>query len=235
MRHVAHAARGGYDGRLMSAPELLRSTFYLDFEHPQVARFVAETTRGASSQAERASRLFMAVRDQILYDPYRVELSPQAMTASATLAQGAAFCVPKAILYAACLRAVGIPTRLGFVDVTNHLATPRLLELLKSEVFAFHGYVQVHLDGRVLKAAPAFHASLCQKFRVAPLQFDGTADAMLQPYDSKGRQFMKYVRDRGVYDDFPFEELVRVWQETYPHLFGIASPTGPEQFSPPDR
>jgi hypothetical protein len=199
---------------------MLQRTFFLDFDHPDVARFVQTHTRGAQSPAERASRLFTAVRDEIPYDPFRVSLAREALTASATVLQPGAFCVPKAILYAATLRAVGIGARLGFADVTNHLATPRMIELLRTEVFAFHGYVEVHLGGRVLKASPAFHAGLCSRFGVPPLEFDGTSDAMLQAYDARGRRFMQYLKDRGVHDDFPHEEMVRVWRETYPHFFG---------------
>lgn len=205
----------------------LRSTFFLDYEHPRVADFVREHTRGAASDAERAARLFVAVRDGIRYDPYQADLSRDALTASATLARGAAFCVPKAVLYAATLRAVGIPARLGFADVTNHLATQRLIDALRTRVFAFHGYVEVHLGARVLKAAPAFNASLCAKFGVAPLVLDGENDAMLQSYDAGGQRFMEYVRDRGTYDDFPHDELLRVWREVYPHFFGLATPTAP--------
>src|ERR1019366_2864774 len=98
--------------------------------------------------------------------PYQAILTREGLTASATLGRGAAFCVPKAILLAASLRAVGIPARLGFCDVTNHLATPRLIEMLGTSVFAFHGYVEVHLGDRVLKATPAFNATLCKRFGV---------------------------------------------------------------------
>jgi transglutaminase-like putative cysteine protease len=211
----------------MPADPRLQPTFFLDYDHPRVVDFVRKHTSGAVSDAERASRLFLAVREEIPYDPYKIDLSREAMTASATLARGRSYCVPKAILFAAVLRAVGIPSRLGFVDVTNHLTTRRLIELLRTEVFAFHGYVEVHLDGKVLKAAPAFHAALCARFNVAPLEFDGTCDAMLQPYDTKGHRFLEYLRPRGVYDDFPHEELLRVWKETYPHLLGLdALPDG---------
>lgn len=196
----------------------LASTFFIDYEHPRVAAFVREHTQGATTAAERASVLFRAVRDGVPYDPYRLDLSREGMTASATLTRGAAFCVPKAILYAATLRSVGIPARLGFVDVTNHLATRRLIELLRTDVFAFHGYVEVHLPGKVLKASPAFHAGLCERFKVAPLEFDGESDAVLQPFDSTGRQFMQYLTHRGVHDDFPYEEMMRVWKQMYGHL-----------------
>jgi transglutaminase-like putative cysteine protease len=199
----------------------LRATEFLDYETPAVRAFVANAMRGAASEVERASRLFRAVRDDIRYDPYQSALDPRELTASATLGRGAAFCVPKAILFAACLRAVGIPTRLGFADVTNHLATRKLLESLRTRVFAFHGFVEVHLAGRVVKATPAFNASLCEKFGVAPLEFDGEHDAMLQSSDSAGHAFMKYIRDRGTYDDFPYPVMIEAWRETYPHLFGL--------------
>ena len=198
---------------------LLRPTAYLDYESASVQAFVSEVTLGASTDRERAARLFLAVRDRVRYDPYQPDLSPGGLTASATLARGAAFCVPKAILLAAAYRAVGLPTRLGFVDVTNHLATPRLREALRTHVFAFHGYVEVEIDGATRKATPAFDAKLCAKFGVAPLEFDGTTDAMLQPFDGEGRAFLEYLEDRGIYDDFPYDEMLRVWKLHYPHFF----------------
>jgi transglutaminase-like putative cysteine protease len=198
--------------------DLLTSTYFLDFEHPRVAAFARDSAASGRDDVERASLLFRAVRDAVRYDPYEPDVSRGALTASATLERGAAFCVPKAILLAATLRAVGIPSRLGFADVTNHLATPRLLEALGTSVFAFHGFVEIHVGGRVLKATPAFNASLCAKFGVAPLEFDGTQDAMLQPFDSEGRAFLEYLRDRGMYDDFPYDEMIRVWRETYPRF-----------------
>lgn len=211
----------------MSAPPMLQRTRFLDFDHPEVATFVREHTRGAETPAQKAAQLFVAVRDGIPYDALRAQLAPERLTASATVAESGAFCVPKAVLYAASLRAVGIGARLGFADVTNHLATPRLIEFLRTDVFAFHGYVEVHLEGRVLKATPTFDAALCARFGVSPLQFDGTSDAMLQAFDSQGRRFMQYVRDRGVYDDLPYAEMVRAWKETYPHLYGATGASVP--------
>ena len=199
---------------------LLGPTYFLDYEHPAVVAFVEESTAGAESDVERASRLFLAVRDRVRYDPYQADISREGMTASATLARGASFCVPKAILLAAGLRAVGVPCRLGFADVTNHLATERLLATLRTHVFAFHGYVELVVAGRTCKVTPAFNRELCDKFGVAPLEFDGEHDAMLQPFDASGRAFLEYLKDRGTYDDFPHEEMLRVWRETYPHFFG---------------
>jgi transglutaminase-like putative cysteine protease len=198
----------------------LAPTRFVDHEHPRVRAFVAEVTAGAADATERAVRLFTAVRDRVRYDPYAADLSPEALTASATLERGAAFCVPKAILYAATLRAIGVRARLGFADVTNHLATKRLLELLQTNVFAYHGYVVLELEGRTLKATPAFDARLCAFFGVEPLAFDGRSDAMLQPFDARGRAFLEYLRDRGVHDDLPYDDMIAAWHELYPQLFG---------------
>jgi len=199
---------------LSTAPNLT-ATRFLDYEHPAIAELVREVTEGATSDVERAKRLFVAVRDRVRYDPYQIELMPEQLTASATLERGRGFCVPKAVLLAAAYRAVGIPARLGFADVTNHLATQRLLDALKTSVFAFHGYVIADLGGRELKITPAFDSRLCAFF-----EFDGEHDAMLQPFDGRGRAFLEYLRDRGVYDDFPYAEMLRVWGEIYPHLMG---------------
>ncbi len=57
-------------------------------------------------------------------------------------------------------------------------------------------------------------------FGVAPLELDGENDAMLQPFDGRGRAFLEYLRDRGVHDDFPDDEMLRVWREVYAHMFG---------------
>lgn len=196
----------------------LAATRFLDYDHPAVADFVRESTRGATSDVERAQRLFVAVRDGVQYDPYQIDLAPEQLTASATLLRRRGFCVTKAVLLAAVLRAAGIPARLGFADVTNHLATPRLLDALKTRVFAFHGYVVARLGERELKVTPAFDARLCAYFGVPPLEFDGEHDAMLQPFDGQGRAFLEYLADRGVHDDFPYDEMIRVWREVYPHL-----------------
>ncbi len=206
----------------------LRGTFYLDLEHPQVAAFARETASGAAAEKERAVRIFYAVREQIRYDPYALGLEPEHFKASTTLERRRGFCVPKAILLAAAWRAVGIPSRLGFADVTNHLASARLLEMLGTDVFAFHGYAEAHLGGLWVKATPAFNSSLCEKFGVPPLDWDGEHDAILQPFNRAGAPFMQYLVDRGSWDDFPLEELIRVWRVVYPKLFaaGAGAVTG---------
>jgi len=197
----------------------LRRTSYLDFDHPRVAVLVDEVRRGGGTPRELAVRLFLRVRDDVRYDPYSITLVKEAFTASSTLERGRGYCVTKAILFAAGLRALGIPARPGFADVINHLATRRLIEMMRTDVFSYHGYVELWLDGKWVKATPAFNASLCAKFGAPPLEFDGVHDAMLQPLNSGGQRFMEYVRDHGTVEDFDLEAMLRAWREVYPHLF----------------
>jgi transglutaminase-like putative cysteine protease len=128
--------------------------------------------------------------------------------------------VPKSVLLAALARVVGIPSRLGFADVVNHLASKRLLELMKTDVFAFHGFTELFIEGRWVKATSAFDKKLCERFRVPPLEFDGRNDALLQPFNSDGDQYMEYVRDHGTFADLPFELMMETFREVYPHWFG---------------
>jgi transglutaminase-like putative cysteine protease len=198
--------------------DYLQPTYFLDSDSEVVRRFAAEAIRDAKEPRQRAARLFHAVRDEIRYDPYTVSGDPERYRASATARATSAFCIPKAVLLAAAARAVGIPARLGFADVRNHFSSTRLHALLGTDLFVFHGYAELLLDGRWLKATPAFNRQLCEHFGVAPLEFDGTADALFQPFDSQGRRHMEYVRDRGTTSDLPLDEILRAFRETYSGL-----------------
>jgi len=200
-------------------PTYLRPTWFLDWDHPDVVEFAHRTTEEANGDADRAVRLFYAVRDRIRYDPYTADLEPGTFKASLIAGRDATFCVPKAILLAAAARAVGIPSRLGFADVRNHLATARLLRLLRTDLFVYHGYTEFFLDGRWVKATPTFNLSLCERFGVEPLEFNGRDDAMLHPFDRDGKRHMEYVFDRGSYADLSLDEMIPALREAYPHLF----------------
>jgi len=199
----------------------LRPGVYVDSDHPIVAGFTAEVTAGCQGEVERARALFRAVRERLRYDPYAVSPDPRDLKASAILGKDRAFCIPKAVVLCAAARAAGIPARLGFADVKNHLASEKLVRRLGTDLFVWHGYVELFVGGRVLKASPAFNASLCERFGVPVLDFDGTADAMLHAFDSSGRRHMEYVRDRGTYLDLPRDAIFT----TFAELYGGVAPT----------
>ncbi len=195
--------------------DCLRPTWFLDWEASSVHDFSKRATEGATSDRERATRLFYAVRDGYRYDPYTASHEAADYRASAIVEVSSTYCAPKAILLTAVARAAGIPARIGFADVRNHLATPKLLERLGTDLFVFHGYSELHLDGKWLKVAPTFNLELCERFGVAAQEFDGTADALLHPFDREGRRHMEYVKDRGSFDDVPFDEMMRALKLTY--------------------
>lgn len=202
----------------------LAPTPAIDSEHPAIRAFAHEHARGDSVR-ERAVSLYLAVRDQVRYDPYRIDLSPSGMRASTTLRQGHGWCVPKAVLMAAVARAAGIPARLGFADVKNHMSTEKLRRTMGSDLFVWHGYTELWIDGAWRKATPAFNLSLCEKFGLLPLAFDGVHDSLYHPYDRAGQRHMEYVNERGSFDDLPLERITADFAVVYPG-FGQAAPEG---------
>ncbi|OUS05453.1 transglutaminase [Rhodobacterales bacterium 52_120_T64] len=208
-------------GLSAEAARFVSPAHYVDSDSMEVQSFVVAALRNMSpdvSKKDKAIRLFEAVRDGIRYDPYTFALNADAYRASMIASTESAFCVPKAILLAACLRAVGIPAALGFADVKNHLNTPKLAELMGTDLFIYHGYVQLWLEGEVYKVTPAFNMELCQRFGVKPLVFDGENDALFHEFDEQDQRHMEYVNDRGLFVDAPMEEFLQAFHETYPKL-----------------
>ena len=206
-------------------PDTLKPTSLIDSEHPAVQAFAQQHGNG-SSQRERAVALYYAVRDGFRYDPYRIDLSPSGMTASTVLATGFGWCVTKATLLAAVCRAAGIPARLGFADVRNHLSTERMRQAMKTDIFAWHGYADLWLDGAWRKATPAFNLQLCEKFGLLPLEFDGISDSIYHPFDRAGNRHMEYVRQRGTFNDLPLAEIVATFREIYSNSMPSDSSAG---------
>lgn len=164
------------------------------------------------------------MRDEIRYDPYQLSHDPRDYIASNVISRGVAFCIPKAVVLTAAARSLGIPARLGFSDVKNHLQSAKLAERMGTDVFVFHGYSELYLHDTWRKATPAFNAELCERFGVPPLTFDGSADALLHPFAADGSAYMQYIRDRGVYADLPLGPILEVFATAYPG-FGTGEAT----------
>ncbi len=205
----------------------LRPTQFIDSDSPSVIKFAQSTIEGAQTDIEKAIKLYYAVRDPIRYSPYGIVLDPDAYKASWVLEKKVGFCIPKAILLAAAARVVNIPSRLGYADVRNHLASDRLIALMQTDEFAFHGYTELYLEGKWVKATPAFNLGLCQRFGVKPLKFDGKVDSIMHPYDVAGNKHMEYIRDHGQFADFPIAKMIASFERAYPHLFGESGPGWP--------
>lgn len=199
-------------------PAYLAATPFIDSDHAAVRALAREAVGAETDPKAKAIRLYYAVRDRFLYDPYSVEVSHEGMRASGVIERGKGFCVNKAILLAAVARAEGIPSRLGLADVKNHLATERLRAQMGTDVFYYHGYTELFIDGKWVKATPAFNLALCEKFRVLPLEFDGETDSVFHPFDADNRRHMEYVADRGSFADLPFAQWREAMLTHYPDL-----------------
>lgn len=209
-------AIAGNDGEALSMEACLASAEFIDSDSPEVRSFTLDATRGAETPREKAVALYYAVRDKIRYDPYVAISEPDSYRASSCIKKGRGFCIGKAALLAACARAVGIPARVAYADVRNHLSTPRLKELMGgSDVFLNHGFTELYLDGAWIKVTPTFNLELCEKFGVVALDFDGEADALLHPYDQQGRLHMEYMAYNGSYADVPAQMLSDAMIENY--------------------
>ena len=164
---------------------------------------------GAFHFAFGAMQLFMGIG---------IDLSVHGMKGSTVLDIGSGWCVPKAALLAAACRAAGIPARVGYADVRNHLSTERLRQNMGSDLFVWHGYTDIWLAGQWLKATPAFNIELCDRFGLLPLEFDGRADSIYHPFDKAGNRHMEYVAMHGAFDDVPLQRILDAFAEHYPNM-----------------
>ena len=209
--------------------EYLEPRRYIDSDHPAVIAF-AERNAAGKNQLQRAVSLYYAVRDGIRYNPFLDFSKEETYRASHCLAAGEGFCVGKAALLAACARAGGIPARVGFADVKNHLTTPALRARMGTDLFVYHGYTELLLEDKWVKATPAFNVELCRRFKVRPLEFDGREDSIFHPFDEDERRHMEYVRDRGSHADVPVAEIIEVFREVYGEFYTLGGDAAKEQF-----
>ena len=196
--------------------DCLAPTAIVDADHPQVVDFARSRSSGHSDVVGKAVALYYAVRDGIRYDAYGLDLTVRGLSASHALELGRGWCVSKSVLLAACCRAIGIPAALGFADVRNHLSTERMRRTMQTDVFYWHGYTSIWLEGQWVKATAAFNVELCDKFRIRALDFDGRADSIYHPFDLDGRQHMDYLAYRGEFADVPLEAMQVDFRKHYP-------------------
>jgi len=198
--------------------EYLKPRFYVDSDSLEVREFVRNHAKG-NTLREKAVSLFLAVRDGFRYDPYSIIFKQDEFKASVRIKKSSGFCIHKAIILTAVLREAGIPARLAFADVKNHLNTERLKEIMKTDIFYYHGITELFLEGQWLKVTPTFNIELCEMFGIMPLEFDGTSDCIFHPYDINGNKHMEYVNYHESYADFPYELISHEYRRLYPTIF----------------
>jgi len=193
----------------------LTPTPIIDSDHKSIRNYATKVIGSNRNPIDVAVKLYLAVRDSIRYDPYSPFYLPEHYRASYVLRRGRSFCVPKASLLCALGRACGIPSRVGFATVRNHLATKQLMQFLGTDLFVYHGFVEFYLEERWVKATPAFNSELCQRHKVPPLEFNGREDSLFQAYNLENQKFMEYLEFYGIDADIPVNDIVKAWEKLY--------------------
>lgn len=194
----------------------LKETYFFDWSHPNIQEKVKTLTNQGQSNQEKAVAIYYGIRDSIRYNPYNIYSKPHSFKSSKIANRIEGHCIDKGALMVACCRAVGIPARIGFAKVRNHIGTEKLEEKLGTNILVPHGYVEVHLDHQWVKATPAFNKQLCDILKVKPLDFNGMEDSIFQEYDREGGNFMEYLEDYGTFEDLPLNFILNKIKEYYP-------------------
>ncbi|OIP27673.1 MAG: hypothetical protein COW22_03710 [Chloroflexi bacterium CG15_BIG_FIL_POST_REV_8_21_14_020_46_15] len=194
----------------------LKPTPVIDCDAPPVREKAQNLTGDKENDVEKTKALFYFVRDEIKYNPYVLHNLAEHNKASATLNRGEGYCVQKAILLAALARAVGIPARLGFADIRNYIVPQKLMELMHgNNLFIYHGYCELYIGQKWVKATPAFDLQMCQEHHIVPVEFNGKNHATFHRYNQEGKLHIEYVCDYGHYPDLPLEEMLKARVKVY--------------------
>ncbi|GAB6094351.1 transglutaminase family protein [Desulfatiferula olefinivorans] len=198
----------------------LMPTFFVDSDSPDIIDYATAVCTGLMDDRQKAIALFYAIRDDIRYDLFGFEVNLNYMKAGYILKKQSGYCVSKALVLAAASRVVGIPSRLGFADVINHQNPGKLHELMRTNIFAYHGFAELFIEGRWVKATPSLDSDLCEKMGYITPEFDGIRDTVYPAVNRKGERHMEYVSFYGSYPDLPILDLVASVETYYPHFFG---------------
>jgi len=202
----------------MSIPVYLLPASYINSDAENIIAYAHETTAGLKTDIDRAVALYYRIRDGFAYTPYIDYSNPNVFRASWTLTQPVGFCISKGAVLAACARVLGIPSRLAFADVKNHITSERLKKFIGGDIMPWHACCELFLERKWVKATPAFNLSLCKKFRIKPLDFTGLTDSIFHPFTEDGTKHMEYIRDLGSYADVPVERIMASFRTLNPSI-----------------
>ena len=201
---------------MIELKKYLKPAYYIDSDSIDVINLAKSIVVKKKSDIEAAIDLYYAIRDSIKYNPYEFNLVSDNLKASIIAKKQINFCIPKAVLLASVARVIGIPSRLGFADVKNHLISKELFELMQTNVFIYHGFAELYLNNKWVKATPAFDKAMCEKNGIKTPEFDGHNDSIFHEYDTSGKRHMEYLKYHGSFDDLPYDQIVESMKKNYP-------------------
>lgn len=195
-------------------------TFHFDFSNEKIQNAVSFLYKGKTlTDKEFAIKAYLYVRDTWSYYPYRFSLINEDRKASQLIGHKKGHCIDKVVILIAILRAAHIPARLGLAKVKNHIAVDHIVEKFGSDVLVPHGYIEIYLNCKWIKATPAFNKELCELLNVNVLEFDGETDSVFQEFDQTGNQvFMEYLEDYGSFNAVPLPFMLELMRAHYPKI-----------------
>jgi transglutaminase-like putative cysteine protease len=197
--------------------KFLKPNEYFNFENNEVRNKAFEITAELNSNKEKAIALFYWVRDEIKYNMmlYLPECKEN-FKASNILRIGEGFCVSKAMLLTTFSRAIGIPARIHLADIINHKVPQKTIDFMGTNVFYYHGYSEIYLNDKWIKLTPAFDKNTAIKNGFLPMcEFDGINDSVFPAYGLDDKPFVEYIKDRGIYELLPLDDIATTFKEKY--------------------
>ena len=193
----------------------LASTEVIESDHPQILELARNIVGPAQSTFDRARQLFYFVRETVKYDPFSPFFLKDHYRTTSILERGKGYCVQKAVVLVSLARSLGIPAQLVFADIRNYKASSRMVRLMGTNLFVYHGYVRLELGGKWVKVTPTFEQKLCEENGYPVVEFDGENDAVFPSLHGSGGKFVEYVTHHGNFDDVPLDLILQAWEETY--------------------
>lgn len=194
--------------------DFLKCTEIIDCDTDSIKAKALEVTKGLKTDKEKAVALYYFVRDKIKHNAYIQLYDPIRYKASSTLKAGDGMCQNKAILLVALARAVGIPARLGLVDVEDYQLSESFKQMIGGvNTMPLHGFAELYIGDRWVHASPAYDLATCQKKGFIPVEFDGVKDAKDSGYTKTGQPHMKHIKYHGPYEDLPLDEIYSYYRE----------------------
>jgi len=197
----------------------LRATSTIDCDSESIKQKAQNVIKEQGEDINKSKSLFYFVRDGIKYNMYSPLSEIGDFRASGILKRGEGNCIQKAVVLCALARAIGIPARLGFADFRNHRISNEVSEYFGTDLFIYHGYSDLYIDEKWVKATPALDIETCREQRFIPVEFDGKRDAKFPSHDLDGKRHVEYVKQHGHYEDLPFDELHACWAQVYGPYF----------------
>jgi len=200
--------------------EYLEETFHFDFSHKHIQKIYNQLKGSeALTDKEFAIKAYLFVRDNWHYYPYRISLIENDWKCSEIILHKQGHCIDKVIILISLLRAAQIPARLGLAKVKNHIAVDQIVQKFGTDVLVPHGYAEIYLNKKWIKATPAFNKELCDKLNVNVLDFNGEHDSLFQEFDRTGNAiFMEYLEDYGTFNKVPLTFMHKLLVDHYPQI-----------------